>query len=264
MKKVLLVLVAALTIVSCTTVDSGHKGVEVSWGGETNMSLVHPEGMNGGFHWIFDNMIQYDVREKTMVEKFEFNDKNNMLTGVEIALDYNLNPSKVNQLHVGINDYETKILKTLKSTAKEVVPQYSAIELNITKRNEAEEKLAKILSEELPEFFIEFARVQMTDVDIPMAVSALAEQTAKQIGKNELATKMKAEKESLAEAQIAEAKGKFEAAEFDFKRKELLSDPKLLKLKQIEVDMQWAKKGVSKYGNNNMFGVQGASVIKGL
>ena len=61
-----------------------------------------------------------------------------MVTKVELALDYKLDRTKVNFIHKEISDIETKILKTLKSAGKEVVPQYSAIELNITKRNEAE------------------------------------------------------------------------------------------------------------------------------
>jgi regulator of protease activity HflC (stomatin/prohibitin superfamily) len=277
MKKVIYLVMAVFgfTLTSCETVQSGHKGVEVSWGGETNMSIVHPEGMNSGFHWLWDDIVEYDVREKTIVHKFEFNDKNNMVTKVEISLDYNLNPDKVNLLHTRITDVETKIVKTLKSAGKEVVPQYSAVELNITKRQEAEDKLNKILAEELPEFFVELARVQMTDVDIPAKVANLAEQTAVQLGQNELATKKEAEQVSLAKAAVAKAKGvadakvmkaksDYEAAQYEAKAKKLLSTPANIKLMEAEADLNWSKKGISKYGSNNMYGVSSAAVIKSL
>lgn len=257
-----LLLLAFLT--SCSTVDSGHKGVKVSWGGETDMTKIYPEGIVYGIGWLFDDMVEYDVREKTLVQKFEFNDKNNMITSVEISLDYSLNPDKVNLLHTQITDVETKIIKTLKSAGKEVVPQYSAVELNITKRTEAEQKLNSILSQELPEFFIKFARVQMTDVDIPQAVSKLAEETAVQLGRNELAQKKEAEQVALAKAKVAEAQGNYDAGLLDARTKKLLSTPEILKLKELEINLTWAQKGVSPYGNNNMFGVQAASVIKGL
>ena len=198
-----------------------------------------------------------------MVHKFEFNDKNNMVTSVELSLDYNLNPQKVNILHVEITDVETKIIKTLKSAGKEVVPQYSAVELNITKRTEAESKLSSILSNELPEFYVDFARVQMTDVDIPAKVADLAEQTAVQLGKNELADKKEAEQVALAKAKVAKAQGNYDAAQLDAKTKKLLSTPEILRLKQLEIDLEWAKKGASKYGNNNVFG-SNTAVIKGL
>jgi hypothetical protein len=239
---------------SCETVSPGHKGVEVSWGGETNMDQVYNEGLASGMHWVFDEMVEYDVREKTLTSKFEFNDKNNMTTTVELALDYNLQRDKVNLLHKEITDVEQKIIKTLKSAGKEVVPQYSAVELNISKRNEAEKMLGEIIARELPEFYIEFKRLQMTDVDIPGKVAQLAEQTAVQLGRNELAKKKEAEQVALAKAEVAKSKGKFEAAEFDVKTKNLMSNPKLLELYKAETDRKWALRGVSKYGTNNVFG----------
>lgn len=263
MKKVLLVLGLAIGLVSCETVESGHKGVKVSWGGETDLKEVYSEGMHNGLGWLFDEMVEYDVREKTIVQQFEFNDKNNMTTRVELSLDFSLNPNKVNLLHSKITDVETKISKTLKSAGKEVVPQYSAIELNISKRNEAEGKLSKIIADELPEFYIEFKRLQMTDVDIPKTVAKLAEETAVQLGRNELAKKKEAEQVALAKAAVAKSKGEFEAAQYDVKTKELMSRPAVLKLYEAETDRIWASKGVSRFGNNNVFG-SNASVIKGL
>ena len=253
-----------LLSMSFTGVASGHRGVEVSFGGKTNMNEIHGEGINFGFNWIVDNMVEYDCREKTIVEQFEFNDKNNMVTTVELSLDFNLNPNKVNLLHTEITDVEMKILKTLKSAGKEVVPQYSAVELNINKRVEAEKKLSAIIAEELPEFYVEFARIQMTDVDIPKKVAQLAEDTAVQLGRNELAQKKEPEQVALAKAKVATAQGNYDAGMLDAKTKKLLSTPEILKLKELEVEMEYAKKGISRYGNNNMFGINAASVIKGL
>lgn len=264
MNKLNILLISILAVfTACETVPPGHRGVEVSWGGEVNNQIVYPEGLNGGLHWVVDDMVVYDVREKTMTHKFEFNDKNNMTTVVELALDYRIDPAKVNLLHSQITDVETKIIKTLKSAGKEVVPQYSAIELNIHKRNEAEGLLSKIIQEELPEFYVEFARIQMTDVDIPKPVAQLAEETAVQLGRNELALKKEAEQIALAKAKIAKAEGEFQAAEFQAKTKDILSQPKMLLLKKLEIEQIWAEKGVSQYGNNNVFGAETA-VIKGF
>lgn len=265
--KLLLAALVLGVVTSCTTIDSGHRGVEVSWGGETNMESVLSEGMDGGLHWLWDEAIEYDVREKTLVHKFEFNDKNNMSTGVELSLDFNLDPNNVNKIHRYITDIGAKIHKTLKSAGKEVIPQYSAVELNITKRVEAEKKLSKILEDELPEFYVQFARIQMTDVDIPEKVAKLAEETAVQLGRNELAEKKEAEKVALAKAQIAEAKGSFEAAEFDAKRKAILSQPKMLELQKVENEkIMWKgfyKHGKSPYGRSNIFGGE-TSIVRGL
>lgn len=263
MKYAFLLLMTTFFITSCTTVEPGHKGVKVYWGGKTDMKTILPEGMDMGISWLWNSCVEYDVREKTLVKKFVFNDSRNMETSVEIALDYNLNPDEVNLIHTKITDIDTKILKTLKSSGKEVVPQYTASELNLKKRKEAESALRQIISEELPEFYVEFARVQITDVDIPKALANVAEETAIQEGRNSLASKKELEQTNLAKARIAEAKGKYDAALYDAKTKDIMSSPKMLELKKLEIEMEWARKGISKYGNNNVFGA-GTSVIKGL
>lgn len=250
-------------VTSCTTVPPGHKGVKVYWGGQTEMDYVMPEGMEIGITWLWNGCVEYDVREKTIVEKFVFNDSRNMETKVEIALDYNLNPAEVNLIHTKITDIDTKIMKTLKSAGKEVVPQYTASELNLKKRQEAEQALRDIIKKELPEFYVEFARVQITDVDIPQGLAKIAEETAIQEGRNALASKKELEQTNLAKARIAEAKGKYDAAFFDAQTKDILSSPKMLELKKLEIEMEWARKGISKYGNNNVFGASTA-VVKGI
>lgn len=249
-KKAAIFAIVAFVATSCTTVSPGHKGVEIEWGGQTNTEHVYPEGMHSGIHWIWDDIVEYDVREKTLVERYEFNDANNMGTGVEVSLDYSLMGDKVAQLHKSITDFDTKLKKTLKSACKEVVPQYSASDLNLRKRAEAEEKLSAILATEMPQYFANFARVQITDVDIPKAIADAAEATAKQQELNKLAGE-----------KAKEAENNYKAAEWDAKTKDILSQPAMLALKKLEIEELWAKKGVSPWGNNNVFGAD-VSIFK--
>jgi regulator of protease activity HflC (stomatin/prohibitin superfamily) len=250
----MLIVASLFAFTSCTSVPSGHKGVKVQWGGKTDLNTVYDEGLYSGISWMWNEMVSYDCREQTVTQDYEFNDKTNMLTGVEIALDWNRDPSRVNVMHTQIADLEIKLEKTLKSAAKEVIPQYTSVELNITKRQEAEDKLGSILESELPEIFCVYRRVQITDVDIPQAISQLAEQTAQQIERNKLAQKKEAEQTALAKAQVAKAKGEAESARFKAEAARLMSTPAVLKLKELEIQMKWAEKGVSPYGNNNVFG----------
>ena len=53
---------------------------------------------------------------------------------------------------------------------------------------------------------------------------------------------------------MALAKGNFEAAQYDAKTKEILSQPKLLELYRAETERIWAENGKSPYGENNVFG----------
>ncbi len=62
----------------------------------------------------------------------------------------------------------------------------------------------------------------------------------------------KAQQEAL--RKVATAKGNYEAAQFDAKTKEIMSQPKMLELYKAETDRIRAQKGVSVYGNNNVFG----------
>ena len=50
---------------------------------------------------------------------------------------------------------------------------------------------------------------------------------------------------------------------YDAEAKAILSKPEMLALKKLEVEMEWAKRGISPYGNNNVFGSETA-VVKGL
>ena len=269
LKNLLLILFSILTIntmTSCESVPPGNKGVEVSWGGKTNMDTVYSEGLHWGLHWLSDEIICYDVRKKTLVKKFEFNDKDNMSTPVEIALDYNLDPKRVNILHTTITDLDEKILKTLSSAGKEVVPKYSAVELNTSKRPDAEKLISDKLTFELSSYCLIAARVQLTDVDLPPGVAKLAEETAVQLGRNELASKKEAEQVALAKARVAEAQGEYDAAQLQAKTKDILSQPKMLLLMQLEIEKDYAEgyktHGKSRYGENNMFGINSATVLK--
>ena len=252
----LLACIAVFTfmLTSCESVPSGHEGTRVNFGGQTDMDKVYGEGLSMGLHWLWDDLIPYDMREKTLTVKFEFNDKNTMKTPVEISIDFKYQKGKSNVIHstIGKDQMDIKILTTLSSAAKQVIPQYSATELNLSKREEAENKIFEILLKEYPAFYVDCSRVRITDVDIPTAIAEAAEATAKQ-----------AELNKLAEAKVQEAKNRLDAARFDSEAKAILSKPEMLALKRIEVEMEWAKKGISPYGNNNVFGA-GVNIIKGL
>lgn len=257
MKKIIFLLVTVLTVglfTSCESVESGHKAALVEWGGKTDMTQVYGEGMHIGLSFMLNDLVSYDVREKTITEKFEFNDKNNMKTPVAVSIDYKLIGDKVNVIHstIGKDQLDAKIMTTLSSAAKQVIPQYSASELNLSKRDEAESKIWDILKTEFPTFYTTCSRVRITDVDIPKGIADAAEQTAKQLELNKLSA-----------SKVEQSKNNLEAAKYDAESKAILSKPEMLALKKLEVEMEWAKKGVSPYGNNNVFGGETA-IVRGL
>lgn len=270
MRKSIFAFIGLFALASCAGVDPGHKGVEVSWGGETNMNIVYPEGLNTGFHWIFDEMVEYDCREQTMSLNEEFLDYDGLGTTVEVILYYNPMPSEVNKLHTEIGyDYrESKLRGIFKGAVKTVIAQHRALLLNREERPVAENKLTEILNEELASMYVQFKRVQITDVDLPPKIKAMIEAAKEQDERNNLAAKKELEATNLANAEIARAKGEYTAATYDAKTKEILSSPKMLELMRIENEqLMWKgflKHGQSPYGTGNVFGADGTMLMKSL
>jgi hypothetical protein len=152
--------------ISCINVEKGHRGVIVYSSGKTELNYILPEGKKTGLRWLSDKCVLYDVREKTLVKKIRYNDSEESKLDVELKLVYRLNPEEVNLIHAKITDIDNKILKTLKSAGKEIVPQYTASELNLKKRKDAESNLEDIISNELPEFYVEFISIQISDIKV--------------------------------------------------------------------------------------------------
>jgi hypothetical protein len=74
---------------------------------------------------------------------------------------------------------------------------------------------------------------------------------------------MAEEKTNLGNATIAEAKALYEAAQYEAKAAKLRATTDQLKLKELEIELEWARQGKSRYGENNVFGASTA-VVKGL
>ena len=115
-----------------------------------------------------------------------------------------------------------------------------------------EGKLFSVLKAEFPAFYVSCLQVRITDVDIPRGIAEAAEANAKQTELNKLSA-----------SKVEQARNNLLAAEFDSKAQALLSRPEMIALKKLEVEMTWAKKGISPYGHDNVFGAE-TTVVKGL
>lgn len=251
---------ASCCLTSCIGVDSGHEAAIISYGGETDTTKTLQEGLHWGFHYLWTGIVEYEVREQTVSVELSVNDKNDMLTPVQVTVYFTPQKGKVNFLHknFGVNYVENKLQPVLSSSLAKVVPQYSATDLNKTKRSEAEQLLSTTISQETHNMYINIARVQLGKVGIPKDVADLAEQTAVQEGKNILAAKKEEEQIQLAKALVAKAQGEYDASVLDAKTRDLLSAPKMLDLQRIENEkIMWEgykAHGKSPFGENNIFG----------
>lgn len=270
MKKVFGLSLTVLLLTACTGVDSGFESPIISYGGETDMTQVLSEGMHYGINYIWDDTPEYEIREQTMTIEDTYFDNNDMSTPVTVVIYFNPIKGKTNYLHKNVGpDYShTKLDPIARGALAKVIPHYTAQDLNKNKRDEAEIKLKEILAKEANTIYVNIARVQFTKVGIPAAVAKIAQETAVQIGRNELASKKEAQKISEGKAKVAEAQGNYDAGVLNAKTKDIMSSPKMLEMMRIENERIMAEgyklHGKSFYGTNNIFGSNAAQVIKGL
>lgn len=262
--KLLLVgLIFTSTLTSCTGVDSGYTRVKIDYGGATDMSQVYPEGLYNGVSWMWNSMIEYETRERTIPIQDVYLDKDGLKIPIDAVVYFRAQSESVNRLHkeIGPDYVKRKIVPAMNASLKNVIPQYSALELNNTYRKEAELKLIEGLKERFPEFYVDLIGVELTKVDIPKRISDQIIEKQVQDERNALAEKKELEQKNLAAAEVARAKGAFEASEYEKKTKQNLSTPQLLEFYKAETERLWATKGVSPWGQNNVFGNSG--IFKG-
>ncbi len=201
-------------------------------------------------------MKKYETREQTLNISDTYLDKDGLKIPIDAVVYFRAQPVNVNKLHkeIGSDYIVRKILPSMNAALKNVIPQYSALDLNTTYRREAENQLVKSLSERFPTFYVDLIGVELTKVDIPNRISDQIVEKQVQDERNALAEKKELEQKNLANAEIARAKGQYEAALFDAKTKDIMSSPKMVELYRAETERVWAEKGVSPWGNNNVFG----------
>ena len=236
----LLILTLVVTTVSCTNVDTGHEAAIVSYGGQTDMSKTLPEGIHWGLNYLVDDAVPYVVREQTYNYEITLNDKNDMATPVSVVVYYQAQKGRVNKVHSLVGpDYKDEKLKAFIASV-------------------VEQKLTRLLAQEAAAIYVSVPRVNFTKVGIPTEVARIAEETAVQLSRNELATKKEAEQVALAKAKVAEAQGNYDAGVLNAKTQELLSQPKMMERQRIENEkIMWQgyyKHGKSPFGENNIFG----------
>ena len=273
MKKVLLLLVAAATSISCTEVDNGYKGVAYKpYGDGLQKDKVYNEGVDLGISWLWNDMITYNTRQQTIDIETVLLDKDGLDVPISASVFYRVIPNKIGFLHdeKGPDYRETYITPVFEGVLKDIVGKYGALELVVEKRQQAQEEIQSLMTNELAINHLQAENIIIRDIDLPTKISAAIEAKQEQEQRNLLAQKKKQEEEYLADAKVAKAegdaaalvaqsKGNYEASKLDSKARALLSTPAMIRLQQVENErIKWEafnKTGKSPYGTNNIFGV---------
>ena len=121
-------------------------------------------------------------------------------------------------------------------------------------RNVYEAKVTKTLEKALDKEGFILNNIAILKMDIPASYRKAIETKIKVIQETATIKSQTIQAEQTALKKVALAKGNYEAALYDAKTKEILSQPKLLQLYKAETERIWAEKGKSPYGQNNVFG----------
>lgn len=121
-------------------------------------------------------------------------------------------------------------------------------------RNVYEANVTKTLSASLEKEGFTLNNIAILKMQLPASYKAAIERKIAVLQETATIISQTRQAEQTALKKVALAKGNFEAAQYDAKTKEILSQPKLLELYKAETERVWAEKGVSPYGSNNVFG----------
>lgn len=277
MKKVLglLGLVLAMSVTSCTTADSSEVALVVDQIG--NDKGIPNVEMASGFIFYFpptQDVFLYPTNVQHKI--WSANDEDGQDTrinvtssdgatfGLDVALNIQLQRERAADLFIKYRVDMDKLIDTRVKTIvrKELLDNAVgfASDSLLQHRNVYEANVSKSLAIALNKEGFDLSNLAVTSMSIPDSYRAAINKKIKVIQETATIKSQTEQAQQEAMRKVAVAKGNFEAAQFDAKTKAIMSQPKMLELYRAETERKWAEKGVSPYGNNNVFGA-GTSIM---
>lgn len=258
-----------LVTTSCTTADSSEVALVVDQIG--NDKGVPNVEMASGFIFYFpptQDVFLYptNVQHKIWSAKDEDGEDTRINVtssdgatfGLDVALNIQLQRERASDLFIKYRVDMDKLINTRVKTIvrKELLDNAVgfASDSLLQHRNIYEANVSKSLSLSLNKEGFDLSNLAVTSMSIPDSYRAAINKKIKVIQETATIKSQTEQAQQEAMRKVAVAKGNFEAAQFDAKTKEIMSQPKMLELYRAETDRIWAKRGVSPYGNNNVFG----------
>jgi len=269
---IILIIIGSITLVkSINNIEPGMKGVvlyKLTDGLDTEH--VYSEGLVLIAPW--NELIVYDVRQKNIDMSLSVLDKNGLEVGIDVSVVYRPIENSIGNLHLktGRNYESIVVIPRTRSAGREITGKFDAEELYSSKRDMLQTGIEDILRDKFSENFLKVEDVLIRDVNLPRVIKQAIENKQAQEQKNEFAKKLESEAKSKANARRATSQGKKDADILEAEgtaqaikliQDQLKSSPQYIEMLKIQ---GYAEHGKSWYGNNNMFGVNSVSVIKGL
>jgi regulator of protease activity HflC (stomatin/prohibitin superfamily) len=228
---VLIGLLTALNTISrvVVVIPAGSVGVQDFQGKISDLPLpagVHPINP-------FADIIQFSTRLRDLKEEIAATSKEGLALGIDISIQYRIDPAKAATIYKNIGIEEREILiSRFRSISREIVSGYPAEAVYATKREEISLKLADKLRSQLAPLGFIVDEALLRNVKVPETLQAAIQQRLKSEQEN-LQMKSVLEKETQeADRKRIEARGRADA-------QKILADgltPAVLQLREIEAN----------------------------
>lgn len=226
---------------------------------------VYDEGTYFILPW--NRMITYETVNKSKQYNSKVMDINGTDVMLDVALNYNIQPSNVARIHKKHREnYTIFIDDKAKGAIKDVIGRYTYEQVYSSKREILEGEIEEILKNDFDGNFLNLNYIEIADVNLPENIATQIELKETQKQRNLTAKEKQQEEEYLANAKIEKARGDsalivsatFRAEAIKLEAEQIARNPQYIELKKWE---KWDGIG-SPYGNNNVFGDKSISILK--
>jgi regulator of protease activity HflC (stomatin/prohibitin superfamily) len=272
MKKVVLLgALVAMFATSCTTADSSEVALVVDQIG--NDKGIPNIQMESGFIFYFPptqdvytypTSVQHKVWSADNQEGSETDEHIDVTSsdgatfGLDVSINLQLQRAKASELFIKYRVDMDELIHTRVRTIvrKELLDNAVnfASDSLLQHRNIYEANVTKTLTLSLEKEGFTLNNIAVLKMALPSSYKKAIERKIAVLQETATIISQTKQAEQTALKKVALAKGNYEAAQYDAKTKEILSQPKLLELYRAETERVWANKGRSPYGSNNVFG----------
>ena len=275
MKRILVVVSVVLLFIfgvsSCKIADSAEVALVVDQIG-TNKGVPNIE-MASGFIFYFPptqdvfmypTSVQHKVWSATGDEDSQTDEHIDVTSadgatfGLDVSINLQLQRARASDLfikyRVGMEDLiNTRVRTIVRKELLDNAVSFASDSL-LQHRNVYEANVTKTLTTALDKEGFTLNNIAVLKMALPASYKAAIERKIAVLQETATIISQTKQAEQTALKKVALAKGNFEAAQYDAKTKEILSQPKLLELYRAETERIRATNGTSEYGQNNVFG----------
>ena len=275
MKRILVAVGVVLFLIfgvfSCKIADSAEVALVVDQIG-TNKGVPNIE-MASGFIWYFPptqdvfmypTSVQHKVwsadsnEDSPTDEHIDVTSADGATFGLDVSINLQLQRARASELfikyRVGMEDLiNTRVRTIVRKELLDNAVSFASDSL-LQHRNVYEANVTKTLTTSLEKEGFTLNNIAVLKMALPASYKAAIERKIAVLQETATIISQTKQAEQTALKKVALAKGNYEAAQYDAKTKEILSQPKLLELYRAETERIWAEKGKSPYGQNNVFG----------